>query len=135
MRKLMRSVVGAFLIGLILTGCVTQMEKENRKNLDFTVVKKEDIPQELAEEIEKKKNDPFQMTYADQGYLYIAEGYGQQNGSGYSVEVKTCCESKTSVIAATNLIGPDSPSETGTVETYPYVVIKLEDTEKQVLFE
>ena len=75
------------------------------------------------------------MTYADRGKLYIAEGYGPQPTSGYSVEVEAVYETRDAVYIHTNLLGPEKGEETKEVTTYPYVVIQMEYIEKDVLFD
>ena len=48
---------------------------DNRK-VDYTVVKKEDLPAEVKKVIDSKKQERFQMTYQGEGELYIMKGYG-----------------------------------------------------------
>ena len=36
----------------------------------------------------------MKLTFADQGMLYIVEGYGEQATSGYSIEVADCFETE-----------------------------------------
>ena len=73
---------------LLITSCsVTKTDKDKIRDIDFTVVDPEDIPEELAAQIEEARTEPFRLTYGDNGYLYIARGYGTKDTSGYSVEV------------------------------------------------
>lgn len=121
---------------LALTGCVaTKGDGKKLRDLEFTVLDRETIPQELAALIEEKKDAPFRLTYADQGYLYIARGYGSQPTTGYSVEVNGLCETEDAVCIHTNLSGPEKGEETKEIATFPYVVIQLEYIEKEVLFD
>ena len=56
------------------SGCVTRHTGTDKlKDLEFTVIDREDEPEELSAMIEEEKEHPFQMIYADQGELYIAE--------------------------------------------------------------
>lgn len=123
--------------GCILLLCACSVGKEDTKKLrdiEFTVVDPLEVPKELQEEIDDKKEDVFEITYADEGYLYIARGYGKQDTSGYSVEVKSCYESKTAVCLKTNLLGPPKGEDVIEGNTYPYVVIKTEYRDKNVVF-
>lgn len=99
------------------------------------MIDKEMVPQEFKTVIEEKKAEPFKLTYADQGILYIAEGYGTQPTTGYSVEVKELYETAEAVYIQTSLLGPEKGEETKEIATYPYVVVQLESIEKDVLFD
>ena len=61
------------LLGVFsFAGCVTRVETgEKLQDLEFTVLDKEDVPEEFKSRIEEAKSEPFQMSYADQGSLYI----------------------------------------------------------------
>ena len=80
----MTAVLGA----LLLTGCGL-LSKENVKlrDLDFTVLSEEKIPEELKTVIAEKGTEPFQLTYSDNQNLYISIGYGEQKTGGYSIAV------------------------------------------------
>ena len=45
-------------------------------DLPFHVVTQKEIPEELLQIIEKKKEGAFHLTYEDGGTLYIVVGYG-----------------------------------------------------------
>lgn len=127
--------LGAFLC-LLLTGCVTKERKTDKlKDLEYTVLEEEAVPEEFKAVIEAEKEKPFYLTYTDAGELYIAQGYGVREKTGYSVEVKSLCETENAVYIHTNLSGPEKGTDTKDIATYPYVVVKLEAVEKRVIFE
>ena len=133
-RKMM--YLAGFLLVLMLTGCISRPQKtEKLRDLDFTVMVKEKVTNELKTAILENRDLPFKLTYADQGYLYIAEGYGPQPKSGYSVEVTGLYETENAIYIHTNLLGPEKGEKTEEVTTYPYVVVKLEYIEKNVIFD
>ena len=79
----------AILFLFLVAGCsVTDLGGEKKQELDFTVLEKEDIPEELQETIEEKKDEPMKLTYTDQGQMVLVRGYGKKESSGYSIEVK-----------------------------------------------
>ncbi len=127
---------------ILLAGCmvllcacsVKKEEKEKLRNIEFTVVDSYDAPEELQEKINDKKEKTFEISYADNGYLYVARGYGTQDTSGYSVEVKSCYEAKDAICVKTNLLGPPKNEEIIEGKTYPYVIIKMEYSDKNVIF-
>lgn len=121
---------------LLATGCSTeQLSTEKLRDIDFTVVDEDDIPEELEEMIDEKEDQPFKLTYADDGVLYIAVGYGEQPTTGYSIQVKELYESKNAIYIHTNLIGPAKDEKILERKTHPYIVVKLEYIDKNVVFE
>lgn len=128
-------LMSVFLL-LILTGCVSRPQKtEKLRDLEFTVLNKEDVPEELKEQILQNQDMPFRLTYTDQGKLYIAEGYGAQLKTGYSVEVAGLYETADAIYIHTNLLGPEKGEETKEITTFPYVVVMLEAIDKTVIFD
>lgn len=121
---------------LSLSACsVERLSTEKIREIDFTVIEEKNIPEELQVMISEKENTPFKMTYADQGELFVAQGYGAQQTSGYSIEVKECFETENAIYVHTNLIGPSKEEKIVETETYPYIVIKMEFIDKNVVFQ
>lgn len=135
MKKIL-SIILSLCILLTLCACsAKELATEKMRDIDLTVIKEEDIPEELMTMIKEKETTPFKLTYADQGALYIAEGYGEQPTSGYSIEVKECFETKNAIYLHTNLIGPTKEERIVEKATYPYIVIKMEFIDKNVVFQ
>lgn len=135
-RGVLRVCLTSVFLLLILTGCVSRPQKtEKLRDLEFTVLNKEDVPEELKEQILQNQDMPFRLTYTDQGKLYIAEGYGAQLKTGYSVEVTGLYETANAVYIHTNLLGPQKGEETKEITTFPYVVVMLEAIDKTVIFD
>ncbi|MDD3172789.1 MAG: protease complex subunit PrcB family protein [Herbinix sp.] len=119
-----------------LTGCKSEdTEIKKIKDLDFTVVEDADLPGELKEIIDEKKEEPFKLSYANKDNLYIAVGYGKQNSGGYSISVNELYLTKNAIYINTNLIGPTQSDMVSQGVTYPYIVVKLEAREESVVFE
>lgn len=126
------------LAGCMLLLCACSVQKEDKaklRDIDFTVVDSYDVPEELQKKIEEKKEKTFEISYTDNGYLYIVRGYGSQDTSGYSVEVKECFEAKDGIYLKTNLLGPPKNEEIIEGKTYPYVIVKMEYSDKNVVFD
>ena len=129
-------LAAGFLLIIMLTGCVSRPQKtEKLRDLEFTVMSKEDVPEEFQEQILQHQDLPFRLTYTDQGRLYIAEGYGAQLKTGYSVEVEGLYETSNAIYFHTNLLGPEKGEETKEVTTFPYVVVMLDAIDKTVVFD
>lgn len=125
-------------LSILFTLCACSAKKlatEKIRDVDFTVVKDEDIPEELKTMINEKETTTMKLTYADQGELYIVEGYGEQPTSGYSIKVTECFETKNAIYLHTNLIGPAKEERIVEKATYPYIVIKMEFIDKNVVFQ
>ena len=133
---LLGCLAAGFLLIFMLTGCVSRPQKtEKLRDLEFTVMSKEDVPEEFQEQILQHQDLPFRLTYTDQGRLYIAEGYGAQLKTGYSVEVEGLYETSNAIYFHTNLLGPEKGEETMLVTKFPFVVVMLEAIDKTVVFD
>lgn len=120
----------------LLVGCTVRIDRTNKiGNPEFTVLDKDMIPEEMAQMIDAQKEKPFRLTYTDKGVLYIAEGYGRQPETGYSVEVVEVYETRDAICFVTNLMGPQKGEEIKEIATFPYVVVMLEDIGKEVVFD
>lgn len=117
------------------SGCGYEEENTEKVcDLDFTVLREEEIPEELAQVINEKKAEPFHLTYEDDA-LYIAVGYGEKDSGGYSIEVQELYLGKTAICFHTKLIGPKKSDKVEEANSYPYIVVKTEYREEKVVFE
>lgn len=124
------------LVTMILGGCtMLSDERVKLRDLDFTVLSEEKIPEELKTIINEKKAEPFKLTYSDNEYLYISIGYGQQSTGGYSIAVNELYLTDNAVYVNTNLLGPDASEKNNQTPSYPYIVIKTEFLDETVIFE
>lgn len=121
---------------LLLCGCSFQKnDMEKLRDIDFTVIDEQKLPVELKEYIEEAKAEPFEITYGDDGYLYIVKGYGKKDTSGYSIEVEDCFETSNILYVKTKLNGPPKTEKIVEEDTFPYIVLKTEYSDKSVVFE
>lgn len=123
---------------LLLCGCAKEKDPlEKIKDLEFTVLAEDNIPEELKTVIEEKKADAFKVTYQDNGFLYICMGYGEQISGGYSITVNALYLTENAIYLDTTLLGPNPAEEAAVkknVPSYPYVVVKTEFLDKPVVF-
>lgn len=138
MKKIKKGVylLWCTLLMVWLVGCgQSQMTLEEKiRDLDFTVVVPEEQPETLLEVTEEKKAEGFQICYTKGDYLYLAIGYGVQSTGGYSISVNAVYETENTIVVDTTLIGPESQEIAKAVESYPYVVIKVENIDKTIQF-
>lgn len=135
MRRFVLRILPLACCVLFAAACSIQKDADEKlRDIEFTVVDPQEVPQKLKDQIEEEKEKPFRLTYGDNGWLYLARGYGERNSSGYSVEVKSCYETENAVCFQTQLLGP-SGGEAKEGSTWPYVVVKMEYCDKNVLFD
>ena len=65
----------------------------------------------------------------------ITVGYGTRPTSGYSIKVKALYETENAVYIQTELLGPSKEEKITEKQTYPYVVVKMEWIDKNIIFE
>ena len=139
MVELGKRILSILLVALLCAGVMACGEKqdpmEKIKDLDFSVIPEDKLPEELLSAIEGKKESPFKMTFQDQGFLYICVGYGVQETAGYSITVNALYETGNAIYIDTNLIGPGPEEKGKNTPTYPYIVVKTENLDKSVVFD
>lgn len=132
----MKKVLSMILTMVLLCGCSVQSDDNKKlKDLEFTVISQDEIPKELATQIEEKKAEEVKLTYGDNENLYIARGYGAQETGGYSIAVDEVYETENAVFFKSSLIGPTAGEKTDKNISYPFVVIKMKLIDKNVVFE
>lgn len=120
----------------LLSGCTyLSDERIKLRDLDFTVLSEEKIPEELKGIIEEKKSLPFRITYTDNQNLYICIGYGEQETGGYSIAVEELYLTDSNICVNTSLLGPEASEKGNKTPSYPYIVLKTEFLEQTVIFE
>ena len=137
-RKRWKNVAAAMLLlCVVLTGCGMSGERNIKlRDLDFTVLSEEKIPEELKTVIAEEGSEPFRLTYSDNQNLYISIGYGEQKTGGYSIAVDELYLTDDAVHVSTSLLGPDITGQKSGAgkPTTPYIVIKTELLDKTVIY-
>lgn len=105
------------------------------RDLDFTVVTEDAIPQELLAQIDENRDHYFNMNFLDGEYLYIAVGYGEQETGGYSIEVEELYVTEDTIYFDTELYGPKKGETVTEAASYPYIVVRTEAIDYPVKFE
>ena len=126
-----------FLLGiLVIGGCtIKKAETEKVRDLDYTVLEETEIPETLLEEIEQKKLEDFKMSYCEDDGLYIVRGFGMQETGGYSIQMRELYLADNAIYFDADLIGPENGQDVEKTVSYPYIVIKTERLEENVVFE
>lgn len=137
MKKCKVLFVFSVLLAVLLTACgaADAGTKSERKEVDYTVMDPRRLPEELAELIEQNRKDEIRMTYTDGTALYLIRGYGEQKTGGYSIEVAECTEDTETVYFDTRLLGPSGQEKLPKEPSCPYLVVKIELRDKDVLIQ
>lgn len=129
------AVIGAIAIFAIFGGCGIERTDDSKiSDVEYEIVEEEDLPQELKEKIEEKKASDFKLTYEGDNYLYVVRGYGEQETGGYSIQILDFYLTKNAVIFDTNLIGPSKDETKNAAPSYPYLVVRMANPDKNVIF-
>lgn len=86
----------------VLAGCKGKNAKVEGEALDFTVLSKEDIPEELQKVIEEHKTQEITMSYRQGMPWYIVRGYGQQETAATAFPWKPVCWQMTGFMSCFN---------------------------------
>ncbi len=128
--------MASLLMLVLLTACGGgKVSKQQETPLDYTVVPRSDVPETLLNTLNEKKSESMTMTYGEGEYLYIIVGYGVMPTGGYSISVERLVETEDEIFIKTNLRGPAAGEAVNKAESYPYIVVKTEYTDKKVVFE
>lgn len=126
----------AMLAACVLGGCtMLSDERVKLRDLDFTVLSEDKIPEELKTIIDEKKAEAFKLTYSDNENLYISIGYGEQATGGYSIAVNELYLTDNAIYVNTSLLGPAASEKSNPTPSNPYIVIKTEYLDETVIFE
>ncbi len=135
--RLLLYMAALLMITVLVTlfGCGIEKTDGNRlQDLEYEIIEDE-IPKELSEKIEEKKSADFKLTYESDKYLYIVRGYGEQETGGYSIQILDLYLTQNAVVFHTNLKGPSKDEVKNAAPSYPYIVIRIEHTDKNVIFQ
>lgn len=135
MKKWFWMAAALITTAVMLWGCGSIHTTEAKlSDLDYTVVSNDNIEEDIQKLIDEKKENPFQMTYSDGNYKYIVIGYGRQETGGYSIQVREVYDTENTICVLTDLLGPEKGEEQVMEPSYPYIVIKIENLDKTVVF-
>ena len=130
LRKILVMAAGVLVIleTTVISGCRANISgTESDRMVENTV--------EFKKQINENKAKAMKLTYKDDEYLYIAEGFGTKETGGYSITVNQFYVKDKAMYFDTRLIAPDKGEKVSNQASYPYIVIKTELSEMPVVFE
>lgn len=130
------STCAIVLATTVIGGCSRNiMGTESERTVAYTVVSGDDVPEEFKKQIDESKADTMKLTYKDNEYLYIAEGFGTQETGGYSITVEQLYVQDKAIYFDARLIAPEADEKVSNQASYPYIIIKTELSEMPVVFQ
>lgn len=131
------SFVPLFLCLLLsITGCIREVKIESdRKNTEYEICVKEQLPGELQKTIEEKKKKACTFSFHDSKYTYLIVCYGEKKYAGYSIRVEECSKGNQVLYMRTQLIGPSAGEPIAERKNWPYLVVRCKRTDSLCLIE
>lgn len=124
------------LVIIMIAGCKSsKVDDSGGTDLDFTVVEPNAVPEKLKTVIEDKKAEEFKYTYTEGDNMYIVAGFGKQATGGYSIKVNSLCATENTICFDCDLIGPSEGEAVNKTASFPYIVVKIQFMDKNVVFE
>ena len=137
-RKFLVMAAGVLVISAatVISGCRANISgTESDRMVEYTVICGDAIPEEFKKQINESKAKAMKLTYKDDEYLYIAEGFGTKETGGYSITVNQFYVKDKAMYFDTKLLAPKEGVTVRRQPSYPYIVIKTELSELPVVFE
>lgn len=123
------------MTAILLAGCGEAEPEGKIRDLEFTVLEEDAVPKALADVIGENRQKEMKLSYQNEGYLYIARGFGEQKTGGYSIAVQQCYLAEDGIHVKFELMGPSHDEKLKEEPSYPYIVIKMEGMDETILFE
>lgn len=133
-------IIAAAVVLLICTGCSASVltQKEGRE-LEFTVVSRSELPQEVEAVLDEKLGTSFQTACQYGDSLYLLCGYPPQSAGDYSIRVNRLAAAEDAIYFQVELVGPDGSetqeNDNGKNSSTPWIAVKTEYLDLPVIFE
>ena len=108
--RLGRTIMALLLVLSLLgiSGCgSTQAKQEKLREVEFTVLALDELPEEIQQEIEDRSQEEFQSTFLTEEYM----------------------------VFDTKLVGPKEGQKVKEAPSYPIVAVKTEAIDKNVIYQ
>ncbi len=128
-----------FVMAILLSGCGKKKEQGVRREIDFTVCAREQLPEELYNIIEEKKDKVCKFSYTNGSFMYIVVCYGEREMENMNVVVNDLFMTESAIYIDTTLKTDKTSSSDsvamGEYSMYPYIAIKCEKYDVPVVFD
>lgn len=128
------AMLGVFLLS-VLMGCrIEETNEEKIKDLDYTICDESKLPDALVDLIQEKRKEPFKLTYRTRDYLYIVVGYGAQDRTDLNVLLTELYLTQNAIFVDTELVAVDDTTLEDNMVSYPWIAVKCELYDVQIIF-
>lgn len=127
-------MVMAFLLSMLSACKVEETEDKKLKDLDYTVCDESKLPDALMQLIHDRKKEPFKLTYRTKDYLYIVVGYGAQDRADLGISLQELYLTENAIFVKTKLNALEDKTLEDDKLTYPWIAVKCELYDVQVIF-
>lgn len=140
MKRKLQVMSAAFLLLLLCAGCsVGITQQEEGRELEFTVVARSELPQEVESVLDEQLGTSFQTACQYGDSLYLLCGYPPQAAGGYSIRVNKLKATEDAIYFQAELVGPDTSETTESSGedsiSAPWIAVKTEYLDLPVIFE
>lgn len=132
-RKSFCIILCSIVFLVIQTACLKREETGKREDVLYAVCKRNAVPAQLGKLIDEQKQEAFHFTYTTGDFIYYIIGYGSQPGRGYKIKVKEFSADQTHIYLDTTLVGVTKEHQRDG-RSYPYIILKSQFYEKDVIF-
>lgn len=140
MKRRILVLAAAFLLLLVCGGCSASVIKSGEgRDLDFTVVGRSELPDEVEAVLDEKLGTSFQTACQYGESLYLLCGYPAQEAGDYSIRVNRLAATEDAIYFQAELTGTDGSAAGEGQETAgrsaPWIAVKTEYLDLPVIFE
>ena len=136
-KRVMLAAVVLLLLMMVISCGEKQKPKrtyESMQDAVYEIVSGSDVPHKVNEKIFKERDKGFGFSYRDNEGMYSAFGFGRQNTGGFSIQLAAVKENEDEILIEAKLIAPAPEEVVSTSPSYPYMILKMDNTEKNVEF-
>ena len=124
-----------FLVSVLSACRLEKTDEVKIKDLDYTICDESKLPDALVELIWEKKEEPFKLSYRTKDYLYIVVGYGAQDRADLSIHLNELYLTENSIFIKTELHSLEDKLLADEMMAYPWIAVKCQLYDVQVIFE
>ena len=133
-------VLAAAIVLLLCTGCsVSVLKQKEGRNLEFTVVSRSELPEEVEAVLDEKLGTSFQTACQYGDSLYLLCGYPMQSAGDYSIRVNRLVKTEDAIYFQAELVSEESAQAEETKnqdsQSAPWIAVKTEYLDLPVIFE
>lgn len=103
--------------------------------MEYKLIEMEQAPEEIQEWIENNQHLETYMTFHTEEKTYVVITRGEMRTGGYDIKVLRVDDADDHILIAVQYINPLPDQMVIQMITYPYVIIELDPTEKEILID